>query len=142
MNDEIGKSLGLEPLDDVVEGKVIERTEVPRTEVPTDDKMNKDYEYARSNFYNVIESGTEALEQMLDVAKASEHPRAYEVVSTIMKTLVDANKDLVAMSTKKVESEEKASSESPNGLTTNNNLFVGSTNELQQLIKDMKNSDG
>jgi len=137
MNDEIGKSLGLEPLDDVVEGKVIERTPVP-----TDDKMNKDYEYARSNFYNVIESGTEALEQMLDVAKASEHPRAYEVVSTIMKTLVDANKDLVAMSTKKVESEEKASSESPNGLTTNNNLFVGSTNELQQLIKDMKNSDG
>lgn len=137
MNDEIGKSLGLEPLDDVVEGKVIERTEVP-----TDDKMNKDYEYARSNFYNVIESGTEALEQMLDVAKASEHPRAYEVVSTIMKTLVDANKDLVAMSTKKVESEEKANSESPNGLTTNNNLFVGSTNELQQLIKDMKNSDG
>ena len=137
MNDEIGKSLGLEPLDDVVEGKVIERTVVP-----TDDKMDKDYEYARSNFYNVIESGTEALEQMLDVAKASEHPRAYEVVSTIMKTLVDANKDLVAMSTKKVESEEKASSESPNGLTTNNNLFVGSTNELQQLIKDMKNSDG
>jgi hypothetical protein len=137
MNDEIGKSLGLEPLDDVVEGKVVQRTEVP-----TDDKMNKDYEYARSNFYNVIESGTEALEQMLDVAKASEHPRAYEVVSTIMKTLVDSNKDLVAMSTKKVESEEKASSESPNGLTTNNNLFVGSTNELQQLIKDMKNSDG
>ena len=90
MNDEIGKSLGLEPLNDVVEGKVIQRTEVP-----TDDKMNKDYEYARSNFYNVIESGTEALEQMLDVAKASEHPRAYEVVSTIMKTLVDANKDLV-----------------------------------------------
>ena len=137
MNDEIGKSLGLEPLDNVVEGKVVERTVVP-----TDDKMDKDYEYARSNFYNVIESGTEALEQMLDVAKASEHPRAYEVVSTIMKTLVDANKDLVAMSTKKVESEEKASSESPNGLTTNNNLFVGSTNELQQLIKDMKNSDG
>ena len=136
MNDEIGKSLGLEPLDDVVEGKVIERTVVP-----TDDKMDKDYEYARSNFYNVIESGTEALEQMLDVAKASEHPRAYEVVSTIMKTLVDANKDLVAMSTKKVESEEKASSESPNGLTTNNNLFVGSTNELQQLLKDMKEKD-
>ena len=129
MNDEIGKSLGLEPLDDVVEGKVIERTEVP-----TDDKMNKDYEYARSNFYNVIESGTEALEQMLDVAKASEHPRAYEVVSTIMKTLVDANKDLVAMSTKKVESEEKANSESPNGLTTNNNLFVGSTTDLQRML--------
>ena len=137
MNDEIGKSLGLEPLDDVVEGKVVQRTEVP-----TDDKMNKDYEYARSNFYNVIESGTEALEQMLDVAKASEHPRAYEVVSTIMKTLVDANKDLVKMSTDKLKVEEENIDTTPKGLTTNNNLFVGSTNELQQLLKDMKNSDG
>jgi len=135
MNDEIGKSLGLEPLNDVVEGKMVERTVVP-----TDDKMNKDYEYARSNFYNVIESGTEALEQMLDVAKASEHPRAYEVVSTIMKTLVDANKDLVAMSTKKVENEEKANPDSSKAVT-NNNLFVGSTNELQQLLKDMKKDD-
>jgi CMP-2-keto-3-deoxyoctulosonic acid synthetase len=135
MNDEIGKSLGLEPLNNVVEGKVVERTVVP-----TDDKMNKDYEYARSNFYNVIESGTEALEQMLDVAKASEHPRAYEVVSTIMKTLVDANKDLVAMSTKKVENEEKANPDSSKAVT-NNNLFVGSTNELQQLLKDMKKDD-
>jgi hypothetical protein len=135
MNDEIGKSLGLEPLNDVVEGKIVERTAVP-----TDDKMNKDYEYARSNFYNVIESGTEALEQMLDVAKASEHPRAYEVVSTIMKTLVDANKDLVAMSTKKVENEEKANPDSSKAVT-NNNLFVGSTNELQQLLKDMKKDD-
>jgi len=137
MNDEIGKSLGLEPLDDVVEGKVVQRTEVP-----TDDKMNKDYEYARSNFYNVIESGTEALENMLDVAKASEHPRAYEVVSTIMKTLVDANKDLVKMSTDKIKAESEIDGgEVPKGLTTNNNLFVGSTNELQQLLKDMKTKD-
>lgn len=137
MNDEIGKSLGLEPLNDVVEGKVIERKVVP-----TDDKMDKDYEYARSNFYNVIESGTEALEQMLDVAKASEHPRAYEVVSTIMKTLVDANKDLVKMSTDKLKVEGESNPDSPKGVTTNNNLFVGSTNELQQLLKDMKENDG
>ena len=137
MNDEIGKSLGLEPLNDVVEGKVIERKVVP-----TDDKMDKDYEYARSNFYNVIESGTEALEQMLEVAKASEHPRAYEVVSTIMKTLVDANKDLVKMSTDKLKVEGESNPDSPKGITTNNNLFVGSTNELQQLLKDMKENDG
>ena len=137
MNDEIGKSLGLEPLDDVDEGKVIERKIVP-----TDDKMDKDYEYARSNFYNVIESGTEALEQMLEVAKASEHPRAYEVVSTIMKTLVDANKDLVKMSTDKLKVESESNVDSAKGVTTNNNLFVGSTNELQQLLKDMKEKDG
>ena len=68
---------------------------------------------------------------MLDVAKASEHPRAYEVVSTIMKTLVDANKDLVSMSEKKAKDQPKEE----NAQVTNNNLFVGSTADLQKLIK-------
>ena len=135
MNDEIGKSLGLEPLDDVVEGKIIERQEAP-----VDDKIDRDYEYARTNFYNVIESGTEALEQMLDVAKASEHPRAYEVVSTIMNTLVNANKDLVKMTIDKEKDKPKEADTGDMGVT-NNNLFVGSTAELQKLVKEMKNSD-
>lgn len=135
MNDEIGKSLGLEPLDDVVEGKIIERQEAP-----VDDKIDRDYEYARSNFYNVIESGTEALEQMLNVAKASEHPRAYEVVSTIMNTLVNANKDLVKMTIDKEKDKPKEADTGDMGVT-NNNLFVGSTAELQKLVKEMKNSD-
>ena len=73
---------------------------------------------------------------MLEVAKASEHPRAYEVVSTIMKTLVDANKDLVSMSDKKAEEDKKPGD---NTGTVNNNLFVGSTAELQQMLRDMKN---
>ena len=130
MNDEIGKSLGLEPLDDVVEGKIIERQEAP-----VDDKIDRDYEYARSNFYNVIESGTEALEQMLDVAKASEHPRAYEVVSTIMNTLVNANKDLVKMTIDKEKDKPKEADTGDMGVT-NNNLFVGSTAELQRMLQD------
>ena len=73
---------------------------------------------------------------MLDVAKASEHPRAYEVVSTIMKTLVDANKDLVGMSEKKKPKEAEAFDGK-----VNNNLFVGSTAELQQLLKDMRKGE-
>jgi hypothetical protein len=131
--DEISKSLGLAPLERATPAPV------PKPKLASDKTANadKDYAYARENFYNVIEKGTYALEEMLEVAKASEHPRAYEVVSTIMKTLVDANKDLVSMSDKKADAEkEPAASEAG---TVNNNLFVGSTAELQQVLRDMKN---
>lgn len=142
IKDDISNSLGLEPLQNLNEGEgeliVPKKGELAEIK-PVDDKVDRDYDYARTNFYNIIETGTEALEQMLDVAKASEHPRAYEVVSTIMKTLVDANKDLVSMSTKKQESEE-VKNPTDNGVQ-NNNLFVGSTAELQQLLKDMRSKD-
>lgn len=131
-DDEIGKSLGLTPLQDI---EIVPVSEVNKPSVPLDDK---DYEYARENFYNVIEKGTHALEDMLEVARASEHPRAYEVVSTIMKTLVDANKDLVTMSDKKRE--QQPENNKPG--TVNNNLFVGSTADLQKVLKDLKNDNG
>jgi len=134
MSDEISKSLGLtsvEKKDDSLPSKVV-------VEHVSDDeeRANKDYQYARDNFYTVIEKGTKALEDMLDVAKASEHPRAYEVVSTIMKTLVDANKDLVAMSDKKAGPKK---TETPPEGTVNNNLFVGSTTELQAMLRNLRN---
>ena len=138
MNDDIGNSLGLTPLDEVIEAKVISKRVLPAV-IGVESKLDKDYEYARTNFYNVIESGTEALEEMLQVAKASEHPRAYEVVATIMKTLIDSNKELVAMSSKKVKEDEIVPES--NKPVTNNNLFVGSTAELQQLLKDMRSND-
>ena len=133
MDDEIGKSLGLTPMKPPLQGDIVEVQ--PKQEIVEDGQGERDYQYARENFYNVIEKGTQALEDMLDVAKASEHPRAYEVVSTLMRTLVDANKDLVAMGDKKVKSEEKTEDGKP---VTNNNLFVGSTAELQQILKDMR----
>ena len=129
--DEIGKSLGLTPLPEVIPVSQANKPIVAKD----DQAAEKDYQYARENFYNVIEKGTHALEDMIEVARASEHPRAYEVVSTIMKTLVDANKDLVQMSDKKIEREAKV--EKPG--TVNNNLFVGSTADLQKVLKDLKN---
>ena len=125
-NNIIGDSLGLPPIE-VQKTEVIERVSAPSDE-------QEDYKYARENFYNVIEKGTEALEDMLNVAKASEHPRAYEVVSTLMKTLIDANKDLVSMGEKK-----QKENDSPEGSkVTNNNLFVGSTTELQNMLRDLR----
>lgn len=128
--DEISKSLGLQPL----EKEVVMPARPPQILDDKAQNADADYSYARDNFYNVIEKGTEALEDMLNVAKASEHPRAYEVVSTIMKTLIDANKDLVAMSDKKAIVAQPVE----DGKTVNNNLFVGSTAELQQMLRDMR----
>lgn len=131
MSKEIDNALGLTPISEFD----IEVYEPEKS--PAEDDHENDFKYARENFYNVIEKGTQALEDMLDVAKASEHPRAYEVVSTLMKTLVDANKDLVELGKKKSEFEKK--SESTSTQVTNNNMFVGSTAELQKLLRDMKN---
>lgn len=130
MNKKIDESLDMVPLDEVYEGEVVEKPEAPSD-------LDNDFTYARENFYNVIEKGTEALEDMLRVAQASEHPRAYEVVSTIMKTLMDANKDLVDLSDKKSKKDEPEKEQQ----VTNNNLFVGSTAELQKMLKDMRDNE-
>jgi hypothetical protein len=105
---------------------------------PVNDEAEKDYTYARENLYDVINKGQEALFDMLDVAKQSQHPRAYEVLSGLINTLVAANKDLLDLQKKK---KELFKEEKPDKTVTNNNLFVGSTAELQKLIKDRQNNE-
>ena len=90
-----------------------------------------DYNYARENYYNLIERNQDAVEEMLEIAKQSEHPRAFEVVGQLIKSGLDANKELMALhKTKKELSIEKSS-----GVNVNNAVFVGSTAELQKLLK-------
>lgn len=123
MEDKISESLGIEP-----------KPETPKQEilVPTDDKVDNDFKYTRENLYNIIELGNAALEEMVDVAKQSESPRAYEVVSDLLKAIVSANKDLLDLSKKKKELEAPEEEEKEG--VTNNNLFLGSTEQLQKLI--------
>ena len=114
-----------------------ELIEVPRgslerrkVEVPTD--VQDDYQYARNNLYDVIDKGNEALDYLLELAKASEHPRAFEVVGQITKTLVDANNNLLDLQ-KKIKDLSK-DEDKPQNVT--NSLFVGSTDELLKLLKN------
>jgi len=102
------------------------------------DDISQDYKFARDNLYDVIEKGTFALDNLLHLAKASEHPRAFEVVSQLTKTLVEANKDLldIQKKVKELRQEESAEPQSQIGIT--NALFVGSTNDLQKLINGEK----
>jgi len=92
-----------------------------------------DFEFARQNIRNILEKGSVALDKMLEVADLSQHPRSYEVVSTLIKSLADTNKDLLELAEKKNRIEKaKTQTESQ---TINNNLYI-STTELLKMIKE------
>ena len=107
-------------------------TPAPRVLPKTNGKDDEiDYNYARENYYNLIERNQDAVEEMLEIAKQSEHPRAFEVVGQLIKSGLDANKELMNLhKTKKELTTEKAPSS-----ITNQAVFVGSTAELQKLLK-------
>lgn len=92
----------------------------------------KDIELAKQNIENIINLGDDSVKEMVEIAKQSESPRAFEVVSTLMKTLLDANKDYVEMSTKKRYAKEEDTQTQTQ--VTNNNLIV-STADLLKMIK-------
>ena len=123
--DVISSALGLSPMEDSP-SKITDILPVIKAE------KNNDYEYARRNLYDVIEKGSSALEDIMDIAKQSESPRAFEVVTNLIKTMVDANKDLLELA-KKHKELNKEEDQSPS--TVNNNLFVGSSAELLKMIK-------
>lgn len=101
-----------------------------------DIKPQDDFEFARQNLRNILEKGTIALDKMLEVADMSQHPRSYEVVSTLINSLSASNKDLLELSEKKKRI-EKAETAKDNQ-TVNNNLFIGSTNDLLKMLKQDK----
>lgn len=95
------------------------------------DVVKDDFDFARGSMINAIEKGHEALNDMIDVAQRSQHPRSYEVVATLISTITNANKDLLELSKKKKDLEQ--SSDGPS--TVNNNLYIGSTADLLKLLK-------
>lgn len=98
-------------------------------------KRLKDFEIARINIKTLLVKGEEALDGILDLAQSGEHPRAYEVAGQIIKTLVDANKDLMSLHKKK---EVKEAPQEPNKVINNSIVFNGTTTELQAALKKMR----
>jgi hypothetical protein len=97
------------------------------------DAVDNDFEFARRTYYDLLVKGSEALEEMMEVARATEHPRAFEVLSGMMKNVADVNGNLLDLHKKKKEyHKEDKPKEIPQ--TTNNNLFVGSTSDLQRML--------
>ena len=119
--DPISKALDVKP----IEGEVVK---VEKEEI--DKNLENDFTYARENLYNIIERGTDALNGIVDLAQQSQHPRSFEVVADLVRTLSTANKDLLDLQKKMkdMQPEDKGPKE------VTNNLFVGSTKDLTALL--------
>ena len=133
----MAEALGLRPLsefEDVEPVKdvpvVIEENEIVIA-TTLDDEVVNDIEKAKANIEDLIDKGGESLDSLLSLARQSESPRAFEVVSTMMKTLIDANKEFVNMSEKKKYAKEDHPAAQTN--VTNNNLILTSTDLLKML---------
>jgi len=113
----------------------------PKTSVTVssdrDIESDIDYNYSRENFYNLIERGQDAITGILDLAKESEHPRTYEVAGQLIKTVSEVTERLIDLQ-EKMRKLKEVPDKGPTNVT--NALFVGSTKELQALLKNK--SDG
>jgi hypothetical protein len=105
-----------------------------------DNGENPDAEYSRSNYYNLIEKGNEALEGILEVAKESQHPRAYEVAANMIKNLSDVTEKLMILQKQQQELRPKDELTAPTNINVDKAVFVGSTAELLRQLKNESNS--
>ena len=123
----VDKELGL------VEQKPI-KSEVSRyvPELTNEDDIENDYKYQRENFYNLVERGSAAIEGILELAKEGEHPRAYEVAGNLIKQVAEVTEKLGDLQ-EKMRKLKEVPDKAPKNVT--NALFVGSTAELQKMLK-------
>tara|TARA_Y100000310_G_C20570940_1_gene757986 strand:+ start:82 stop:558 length:477 start_codon:yes stop_codon:yes gene_type:complete len=139
----LSEQFNVEPIEPVVEKiEIIEgKLELAENSENRISKINanSDYDLVRQNLKDLIDQGKVAIEGILDVAGEGDSPRAYEVVSQLLKSTADANKDLLDLHKKKKELQKEDGG--PKNQTTNNNLFVGSTKDLQKLLGRMIKDD-
>ena len=133
IDDKLNEVFDLEP----IEGDFISKRGVVL--VPKDNAVENDYDYSRINLYGLLQSGQDALESALEIAKQSENPRAFEVVGNLIKQLADINHQLLDVHIKKQKMTTKEVDKAAS--ITNNSIFVGSTSELNKFINNMNKGD-
>lgn len=133
-DDPLGKALGLPALE-------YEKTIDNMISKAHDDSARNDFESARASLYEVIQTGKEAMDKLTEIASQSQHPRAFEVLAKLMDTVVNTNKELLELQSKirTIDAADAPTNEKAKSIT--NNLFVGSTAELQKMIKDMNSKN-
>ena len=134
----IDKELGV--IEKIVPKVIPTKSDVSRysTDLTGEDDIEDDYKYQRDNFYNLVEKGSAAIDGILELAKESEHPRTYEVAGNLIKQVAEVAEKLGDLQ-EKMRKLKEVPSNAPKNVT--NALFVGSTTELQKMLKD-KIEDG
>ena len=124
-----------ENMEDILNMEVepVKKPNVPKIK-SKDDDLEKDYEYTRGELYSLIDQGQEAVRGALEVAQESGHPRAYEVAVAAMKHVADMTEKLQDLHKKMKDLDEEV--KGPKNIT-NNAMFVGSTTDLQKMLKQM-----
>lgn len=120
----------------IVPQDTVSETEIVKLEDDIKD-IEKDYEYSREQLYNLIGKGQEAIDGIMDVARNSDHPRAYEVAFQGIKNIADMTDKLIDLQ-KKMKTMDEDSSMRKGPSTVNNTMFIGSTAELQKFLKQSK----
>ena len=128
--DSINDTLDIE----VQAGEIVKETKKELKKISGQEDHLKDYEYTRGNLYSLIEKGQEAINGILELAQEGQQPRSYEVVGQLIKSVGDVSDKLLDLQQKMKDLNKEEKSSSPT--TVNNALFVGSTAELQKLLKD------
>ena len=129
--DIIDKALGAVEL---ANAETTKRKVIPRPK--ENDDIENDYKYQRENFYNLVERGTDAIDGILEIARESEHPRTYEVAGNLIKQVAEVTEKLGELQ-EKMKRLKEVPNNAPKSVT--NALYVGSTAELQKLLKGKKN---
>src|SRR6056300_1499246 len=120
-----------------VESSIVEVEDAPKSIQKPEQKtdISKDYEYTRANLYSLIEKGQEAINGIMELAGEGGSPRAYEVAGQLIKSVADTTDKLIDLQKKLKDVEEDVGNNKGPNTVTNNAVFVGSTSELQKLLK-------
>ena len=119
---------------ELANAETTKRKVIPRPK--ENDDIENDYKYQRENFYNLVERGTDAIDGILEIARESEHPRTYEVAGNLIKQVAEVTEKLGELQ-EKMKRLKEVPNNAPKNVT--NALQVGSTAELQKLLKGKKN---
>lgn len=113
---------------------VKEERPVVQVDSKLDDDLEKDYKKVRQNYEEIIEKGVDAIDSILEIARESEHPRAFEVAATMIKNVADANEKLILLQ-KQMREMNKAAGKETQSTKIDKAIFVGSTADLNKMLK-------